>query len=143
MLYDGVCGVCNRTVRFILKRDPAGVFRFASLQSGLAQRILTRHGASPSDLDTLYVVTNFDPTLTSAKKQADAETLLARSEAVVFALGQLGALWRGVAATLRLLPRWLNDWSYVVIARNRYRIFGRYETCPVPSEDMRVRFLDL
>jgi len=60
LLYDGVCGLCNRLVQFILRRDRNAVFRFASLQSALAARILTRHGANPRDLDTVAVVVNHD-----------------------------------------------------------------------------------
>ena len=98
VLYDGVCGFCNRTVQFILKRDPDGEFNFASLQSGLAQGVLARHRANPSDLDTLYVVVNVDVTRTRDTQGAGGvETLLARSDAVLFALGRLGPVWRGLA----------------------------------------------
>src|SRR6202040_495149 len=60
VLYDGVCGLCNRTVQFVLKRDRAAIFRFASLQSPLASRILAGHGKDASDLDTVYVVLDYD-----------------------------------------------------------------------------------
>ena len=60
VLYDGVCGLCNRFVQFILLRDRNAIFRFASLQSALAARILARHGANPTDLDTVYVVINHE-----------------------------------------------------------------------------------
>jgi predicted DCC family thiol-disulfide oxidoreductase YuxK len=160
LLYDGVCGLCNRLVQFILRRDPGGVFRFASLQSALAGRILARHGADAGDLDTVYVVVNCD--------QADEE-LLPRSDAVIFVLRHLGAaelrsarpglrpgptqatatpapgsaFWRGVGVLLQGIPRMVRDWGYGVVARNRYRLFGRYDMCPLPSEDTRGRFLDL
>ena len=155
LLYDGVCGLCNRLVQFILRHDPGGVFRFASLQSALAARILERHGADAGDLDTVYVVVNCD--------QAD-EKLLARSDAAIFILRHLGAaslrsagrakapvptqatataFWRGVGVLLQGVPRTVRDWGYGVVARNRYRLFGRYDTCPLPGEDTRGRFLDL
>ena len=82
VLYDGVCGLCNRLVRFILRRDPAGLFQFASLQSALAADILARHGADAGDLDTVYVVVN---------RGGEAEELLARSEAAILILMHLGA----------------------------------------------------
>ena len=82
VLYDGVCGLCNRLVRFILRRDPAGLFQFASLQSAMAADILARHGADAGDLDTVYVVVN---------RGGEAEELLARSEAAIFILMHLGA----------------------------------------------------
>jgi predicted DCC family thiol-disulfide oxidoreductase YuxK len=166
LLYDGVCGLCNRLVQFILRRDPGGLFRFASLQSSLAGRILARHGADAGDLDTVYLVVNAE--------QADEE-LLARSDAVIFVLRHLGeaslrlagpfgfaqgrlakapvptwatatagsAFWRVAGALLLVVPRTVRDWGYGVIARNRYRVFGRYDVCPLPSEDTRGRFLDL
>ncbi|HKH99649.1 MAG TPA: DCC1-like thiol-disulfide oxidoreductase family protein [Candidatus Sulfotelmatobacter sp.] len=133
LLYDGVCGLCNRLVQFILRRDPNAVFRFAALQSPLAARILTRHGANPADLDTVYVVVNSD--------LAD-ERLLPRSDAVVFILNQLGGFW-GLTAVVGAVPRPLRDWAYRLVARTRYRIFGRYDTCPVPTEATRARFLDV
>jgi predicted DCC family thiol-disulfide oxidoreductase YuxK len=134
LLYDGVCGLCNRLVQFILRRDPEGAFRFASLQSGLAGRILARHGDDASDLDTVYVVVNPD--------RAD-ESLLARSDAVIFILKQLGGFWRFVGFLLRLKPRFFRDWGYRMVARNRYRVFGRYETCMLPAAEYRDRFLDV
>lgn len=168
LLYDGVCGLCNRLVQFILRRDAEGVFRFASLQSGLAGRILARHGADARDLDTVYVVVDYE---------LPEEQMLPRSDAVIFILRQMGAaelrsarpglrprptqakpapakpapatrtpgtsFWRMMGWVLQLIPRVLRDWGYRVVARNRYRVFGRYDTCPVPTEDTRSRFLDL
>jgi len=134
LLYDGVCGLCNRFVQFTLRHDRRAVFRFAALQSQIAASILTRHGASPSDLDTVYAILN--------PNQPD-ESLLARSDAVLFALHQLGGIWRALALVLRIVPRVLRDWAYGLIARNRYRLFGRYDSCLLPSESDRTRFLDL
>ncbi len=164
-LYDGVCGLCNRFVQFMLQRDPAGVFRFASLQSELATRILAQHSVEAADLDTLYVVVNYG---------LPEEQILPRSDAVIFILRHLGAAellsahpgqkpgttqgnptsgedvltpglarWRLAAFLLQLVPRPLRDSGYRIVAHNRYRIFGRYDTCPMPNEDTRSRFLDL
>ena len=150
LLYDGVCGLCNRLVQFILRHDAQASFRFASLQSGLAARILERHGYSrPSKaahggvpynsagLDTVYVVLHL------ASHDGNSEAVLSRSEAVAFVLKELGGVWRIVGAGIQLLPRPIRNWGYGAVARNRYRIFGRYETCPIPSEATRARFLDL
>ena len=134
VLYDGVCGLCNRLVRFILRRDRGAIFRFASLQSSFAAHILLRHGASSDDLNTVYVVLSHDlPT----------ESLLSRSDAVIFVLNQLRGPWRPAASFLKLLPRFLRNRGYNAIARHRYRIFGRSETCALPNEQDRSRFLDL
>ena len=133
LLYDGVCGLCNRLVQFILRRDRAAIFRFASLQSPLAASILTRHAASPADLDTVYVVLNLN---------AANESLLARSDAVLYVLKHLGGIYKLAAFVLEPIPRPFRDWLYNVIARNRYRIFGRYDTCPIPTAETKMRFLE-
>jgi predicted DCC family thiol-disulfide oxidoreductase YuxK len=141
LLYDGVCGLCNGAVRFILRRDVDGAFRFASLQSSLAHRILARHRADPSDLDTAYVVLNFQQDRAEATRSD--ETLLARSDAVLFVMLHLGGLWRIAGWALRLLPHAVRDWAYGMVARRRYRIFGRYDTCRLPDAATRARFLDV
>src|ERR1700688_2485165 len=123
LLYDGVCGLCNRFVQFILRRDRNAIFRFASLQSALSARILARHGANPSDLDTVYVVIN---------QELPDEHLLCRSDAVRFVLKQLGSPWRSAAFLLQLVPRFVRNTTYNTVARYRYRFFGRSETCTLP-----------
>jgi predicted DCC family thiol-disulfide oxidoreductase YuxK len=130
LLYDGVCGLCNRLVQFVLKRDTKAHFRFASLQSDFACRILQRHGLDPHDLDTLYFV------------EEPGERLRARSDAVIAVLRDLGGFWRAASFLLRALPTWLRDWGYRLIARHRYRAFGKYESCLLPEEKYRHRFLD-
>ena len=133
LLYDGVCGLCNRLVQFSLKRDSGGRLRFASLQSDFAAPILQRHGFSFNDLDTVYFVSGYGRT---------EERLATRSAAVILVLQHIGGLWGVVATLLRVLPQWLRDWGYNLVARNRYRVFGRSETCILPQEKYRARFLD-
>ena len=134
ILYDGVCGLCNRLVQFVLKRDSRGQFRFASLQSKLAGSILQRHGVNQQDLDTMYLVSDY---------QESTERLAARSDASVAILRHLSGFWRIVAALLSILPRGMRNRSYNLIASNRYRIFGKFESCMVPEEKHRHRFLDM
>lgn len=144
ILYDGVCGLCNRLNQFVLRRDPEGIFRFASLQSALAGRILVRHGADAGDLDTVYVVVGHDLSrLDSTKEDQSDERLLARSDAIVFVLKQLGGIWKVLGVLFQLVPRLVRDAAYRVVARNRYRVFGRFESCMVPSAENRGRFLDV
>lgn len=154
LLYDGICGLCNWTVQFVLRRDEAGIFRFAALQGELAKRILARHGADAGALAAVVVVVDFD--------EAE-ERLLSGSDAAIFILRHLGAgergsgrrqgssgatagrgawLWRTAGGLLNIVPRGLREWGYGVVARHRYRIFGKYDSCPVPSEETRSRFLD-
>jgi predicted DCC family thiol-disulfide oxidoreductase YuxK len=132
ILYDGVCGLCHRLNRFVLARDPAGRFRFAALQSALAGEILARHGRDPQDLDTLYLVLGHG--------RAD-ERLLRKSDAALWILRELGGPWRA-ASLLRVVPRALRDLGYDLVARTRYRLFGRYDACPIPDPRHRARFLD-
>ncbi|MGA9040955.1 MAG: DCC1-like thiol-disulfide oxidoreductase family protein [Terriglobales bacterium] len=134
ILYDGVCGLCNRFIQMVLKRDPHDRFRFASLQNDFAGKVLHRHGAEPGNLDTLYVVLNYNQL---------GEQLLSRSDAAMAVLRELGGIWRLLEIILRVLPKRLRDWSYRVIARNRYRIFGKYDQCLLPEERYRHKFLDM
>lgn len=134
ILYDGVCGLCNRLVQFILRRDRGGVFRFASLQSALAASILSRHGADARDLDTVYVVVNCD--------EAE-ELLLARSDAVLFVLGRLDGVWWAIGFMFGILPRAEREFVYRFVARRRYRVFGRSDACILPAPENRERFLDV
>ena len=138
VLYDGVCGLCNRAVRFLLKRDRHDRLRFASLQSDFAATLLKRHGLDHKDLDTVYVVLNHDLT----KEAQPDERLLPRSDAVIFVLKSLGGIWKVLGLFVQLLPRFLRDWGYRVVARNRYRVFGRFETCMLPSARDRSKFID-
>jgi predicted DCC family thiol-disulfide oxidoreductase YuxK len=132
VLYDGVCGLCNRLVQFILKRDKRDRFRFASLQSDLAGKVLQQHGRDPHDLDTVYVVVDYaQPT----------ERLLARSDAILFLLGELGGIWE-LTSVGKILPRTMRDAVYKLVARNRYRVFGKYESCMLPEPQHRKKFLD-
>jgi predicted DCC family thiol-disulfide oxidoreductase YuxK len=133
ILYDGVCGLCNRLVQFLLKRDKRGRLRFASLQSDFAARVLTRHGIDPKDLDTVQVVLNYD--------QPD-ERIVNRSDAVLRAVAELGMPWKALAAMARFVPRALRNVVYGFVARNRYSVFGKYDTCMLPDPDQRHRFLD-
>ena len=92
-----------------------------------------RHGVDPHDLDTVYVVTDL---------RQPAERLLARSDAILFMMQQLGGIW-GVAGAGRVLPRAFRDFLYQVVARNRYRVFGKHESCMLPEPKYRQKFLDV
>src|SRR5580704_5625207 len=120
LFYDGVCGLCNRFIQFVLRRDHNAVFRFAPLQSALAASILSRHGANPNDLDTVYVALNSDRKKEDPTKQDPTqpnEFLLSRSNAVLFVLKQLPGWWRPIAFLLGLLPQFLRDAAYSVVVR--------------------------
>ena len=134
ILYDGVCGLCNRLNQFVLKRDRNDRFRFAALQSEFAGNVLRRHRVNPQILDTMYLLLNYS--------QPD-ERLAARSDAAVVILAELGGIWRALASIVRLLPLWFRDKAYNLIARNRYQLFGKFRTCQIPDERYRSKFLDV
>jgi len=134
ILYDGVCGLCNSLVQFLLKHDKDGRLRFASLQSDFAEKVLRRHGFDAKDLDTLHVVENYDQ---------PNERVLQRSDAILRAGRELGGFWTASSSVARIVPRPLRDLVYRFVATNRYRVFGKYESCMLPDPNQRSRFLDV
>jgi len=132
IFYDGVCGLCNRLVQFVLKHDKQDYFRFAALQSNLASTTLRRYNRDPHDLDTVYLVVDY---------AQPGERLLARSDAILFLFKRLGGIWR-LAALGQILPRTIRDGLYGLVARNRYRVFGKYEACMLPEPKHRKKFLE-
>ena len=134
ILYDGVCGLCNRLVQFLLKHDREGRLRFASLQSDFAAQVLGRHGFDPKDLDTVHVVENYDQ---------PNERVLQRSDAILRAGGELGGFWGASSSIARVVPLAVRDLVYRLVATNRYRVFGKYDACMLPDANQRSRFLDV
>ena len=133
VLYDGVCGLCNRAVQFLLKRDRHDRFQFASLQSDVAARVLQRHGMDAKSLDTVYAVLNYgEPN----------ETLLAKGDAFLFFAKVIGGIW-SVAQVGRIIPRPIRNWLYDFIARHRYQVFGKSESCMLPDPKQRHKFLEV
>ena len=133
VLYDGVCGLCNRAVQFLLKRDRHDRLQFASLQSDLAARVLNRHGMNPKGLDTVYAVLNYgEPN----------ETLLAKGDAFLFFAGVIDGVWR-VARVVKVVPRPVRNWLYDFVARHRYQVFGKSESCMLPDPKQRHKFLEV
>jgi len=133
VLYDGVCGLCNGLVRFVIRRDPNARFCYASLQSDFARHVLAVYDKDPSDLDTLYVIEHVG---------TERETLRSKSRAIVFIVSSLGGGWRAVGA-LRAVPRFALDLAYDGVAHLRYRFFGRHASCPLPSPVEAKRFIDV
>jgi predicted DCC family thiol-disulfide oxidoreductase YuxK len=131
VLYDGVCGLCNRLVSFLLRHDRRDQFRFAPLQSELAQTLLRRYGLDPNDFDTVVVLADFGQ---------PAERALTRSQAALWTVSRVGGIWR-LFAIAKLIPLSLREGLYRFIARRRYRIFGKYDQCPLPRPEDRGKFL--
>ena len=129
VLYDGVCNVCNDSVQFILARDRAGYFQFASLQSEVGQELLAQHGLGELPLSTMVLI--------------EAGRAYTKSTAVMRVARRLTPFWFLSSYGLALLPRPLRDALYAGFVKHRYRWFGKREQCLVPTPALRERFLDL
>lgn len=125
ILFDGVCVFCSCWVRFVIERDPGGRYRFLPIQTDRGRALAERYGIDPDNPETNAVVKD--------------GRLWMKSDATVAVLSGLPG-WRWTAA-LKACPRWLRDAAYDLIARNRYRLFGRTEVCMVPTVEQRGRFL--
>lgn len=132
VLYDGVCGLCNRAVQFLLKRDRHDRFRFAALQSDFAANLLQRHGIDSTNLDTVYAVVDHG---------TPDEKLLAKGDAFLFFAKVLGGVW-SLARLGCIVPRVVRNWLYDFVAAHRYRVFGRAESCMMPDPAHRHKFLE-
>ena len=128
VLFDGVCSFCDASVQFIIDRDPAAQFRFATLQSDIGVRLAADAGICTAGLDTLVLVT-----------ERGAHV---RSDAVIEIARRLGPPW-SLAAAFKVLPRPIRDAAYRLVARHRFRLFGRLDACRIPTPELRARFLDL
>lgn len=127
IVFDGVCVLCSAWVGFLLRHDRTRRYRLASMQSETGRNLLRQQGLDPDDPASLLL-------LESGRAFTD-------SEAIVRVLEGLGGAWR-VARVLRTLPVGWRDRAYRIIARNRYRWFGRHDVCLIPPPDQRGRFLD-
>ena len=131
LLYDGVCGFCNRTVQMILGHDRKGAMRFAALQSDYGASVVARH-PELSGVDSVVYV----------ERAPGGERVHVRSDAALKVAAYLGGFWK-IFLAARVLPRALRDYCYDLFARNRYKLFGKYDTCMLPPPEVRSRFLDV
>ncbi len=127
ILFDGVCNLCNRTVQFVLKHDKKAIFKFALLQSKAAQRLLENSDLSKPGMDSiLYIRGN---------------QVIRKSTAVLYILRDLRGLWK-LAFGFMILPAFIRDFIYDIVAKNRYRVFGKRDSCMIPTPELKNRFLD-
>jgi predicted DCC family thiol-disulfide oxidoreductase YuxK len=126
VLFDGVCNLCSGAVQFIIKRDRAAKFKFASLQSGYGQQQLERFQLRKVSQSIILIKDG------KAYQQSEAALLVTK---------HLNGLWP-VFYIFMVVPRFIRDGVYNWIARNRYTFFGRKETCWIPSPELKSRFID-
>lgn len=125
-LFDGVCNFCSGSVRLALRLDRKGVLRFVPLQSAFGRVIAARHGLDLENPDSFLFFDRGRP--------------LDASDAVLALFRRLGAPWSALAV-LGVVPKSWRDAAYLFLARNRYRLMGRRETCMVPTPEQRARFI--
>ncbi len=126
LLFDGVCHLCDAGVRFILRRDPTGKIKFTPIQSELGRELYTRHDLDPELPNTMLFITP-----RGAFKASDAAIEIACT---------LGGVWK-LTLIFKPLPRALRDAAYYFIARNRYRWFGKKDTCMMPTPALKERLV--
>lgn len=127
VLFDGVCNLCNGAVQFVIRRDRKGIFRFASLQSQVGERIVKQLRPGTRDLYSIIFL-----------KEG---RVYDRSTAALEIARLLGPPW-SLFYVFRIVPRFLRDAIYNLIARYRYRLFGKKDECMIPTPELRARFLE-
>jgi len=127
ILFDGVCNFCNFWVNFVLKRDKKDLFRFAALQSEKAKELTSKFKFDTSKLDTFILIAE--------------NKLYTKSTAALMICKQLNGLIK-ILSPLIILPKFFRDFIYDLIAKNRYKIFGRRESCRIPTVEDKLKFLE-
>jgi predicted DCC family thiol-disulfide oxidoreductase YuxK len=127
VLFDGVCNLCNGSVQFIIRRDKAGKFLFAALQSQYGQAQLDQLGISSTSLQSIVLIKD--------------DQFYQRSNAVLEIAKMLGGPW-SLLYVFKIVPAFIRDWIYNGIANNRYKWFGRQDQCMIPTPALKARFLD-
>ena len=127
LLYDGLCCLCNRTVHFLLRIDHRSVLHFAALQSNTAKSLLEQVDHSRPLPDGVVLIHN--------------GKIYTESDAALKSLQLIGGIWK-LFAMLRFIPNFIRKPIYRIVARNRYKWFGKYDSCPLPKPEWKHRFLD-
>ena len=125
VLFDGVCNLCNGAVQFIINRDKNAKFMFASLQSDFGQQLLEKHQLNKKDFDSFILLEN--------------GIIYKKSTAALRMFGGLGGVWK-FSYALFIFPAFIRDFVYDLVARNRYRFFGKKDACMIPTPELKARF---
>jgi len=127
ILFDGVCNFCNSTINFLIDRDKKGVFKFAALQSEPGREILKKHN--------ITTLTDFD----SVILEKDGK-LYQKSDAALEIARSMNGLWK-LLYGFKIIPKFIRDFVYDLVAKNRYRLMGKMDACRLPTPELRARFL--
>lgn len=126
ILFDGVCNFCNFWVNFIIDRDKKNQFRFAALQSEIGKELLTKFDLPKDDFDSFILISQ--------------NKVLKKSSAAFEIAKDLNG-WLKIFSSLKFLPNCFNDFIYDLVAKNRYKIFGKRDVCRIPYEEDKIKFL--
>jgi len=126
ILFDGVCNFCNSSINFIIDHDPEKHFKFAPLQSDIGQEILRNFSKNTEDFDSVFLLKN--------------NTLYQKSEAALEITKHLSGFWKYLSI-FKILPAFFLNFFYDIVAKNRYRIFGKSDSCRMPTTELKERFL--
>lgn len=127
ILFDGICNFCNSSVNFIIKRDHKNIFLFAPLQNQLAQDLITKYGVTNVDFDTFILIKN--------------DVCYLRTDAALEITKDLSGYWY-LFNIFKILPKSFRDYFYRLFANNRYRIFGKTDSCMIPTPEIKNKFLE-
>jgi len=128
ILFDGLCNLCNAAVQFVIEHDTKDVFRFVALQSELGQKILKHIGVNPENIDSIIL---YEPGVAHYYK----------SQAAIQISKNLGGFWH-FGTFLRIIPTGISNILYDYIARNRYKWYGKKESCMMPTSELKIKFLE-
>ena len=126
ILFDGVCNLCNDSVIFIIRHDKKDVFRFTALQSDAGKLIATKYGIDTSLIDSIILI--------------DEDNYYVKSTAALKIAGQLSGAYPLLYGFM-VIPGFIRNWVYDIIAKNRYKWFGKKESCMIPTPELKNKFL--
>lgn len=129
ILFDGVCNLCNNSVLFVIKHDEKNKFLYAPLQSEIGKIVLDQFKIDTTEIDSILL---FNPKLNQLKIKSSAALLIAKE--LNFPIN--------IMSIFLILPNFLRNWIYDIIAKNRYKWFGKKETCMIPTPELQAKFLN-
>jgi predicted DCC family thiol-disulfide oxidoreductase YuxK len=126
IIFDGICNFCNKSVNFIIKRDSKIHFVFTPIQSDTAKEIMNKYALNSDDIDSIILIKD--------------DTYFTKSDAVLEILKDLSGYWF-LFGIFKIVPKFMTDYCYDLISKNRYRFFGKKDSCMIPTKNLENRFL--
>lgn len=126
ILFDGVCNLCNSSVTYVIKRDKKDLFRFAALQDVVGQQLIEKHQIDTSKTDSIILI--------------DGDTAYVKSTAALKVARHLGGGYPLLYGFM-IIPNFIRNWVYDFVARNRYKWYGKKDSCMIPTPELRSKFL--